>query len=83
MPLNNVKAEVPCYKLVETNKNVVLLNVSPCGSCRNRVFALVFHRSLRRLLVTSSVIPSSLILVTLVKEALSSSQASVLTRARA
>jgi hypothetical protein len=34
-----------------------------------------------RLLVTASVVPSSLILVTLMKEALSSSEASVLTRA--
>jgi hypothetical protein len=35
----------------------------------------------RRLLVTASVVPSSLILVTLMKEALSSSETSVLTRA--
>jgi formate/nitrite transporter FocA (FNT family) len=38
-------------------------------------------RSIRRLLVTASVFPSSLILVTLMKEALSSSNTSVLTRA--
>jgi hypothetical protein len=36
---------------------------------------------LRRLLVTANVVPSSLILVTLMKEALSSSEMSVLTRA--
>jgi hypothetical protein len=42
---------------------------------------LVFHRSVGRLLVTASVVPSSPILVTLMKEALSSSEASVLTRA--
>jgi hypothetical protein len=42
---------------------------------------LVFLRSVRRLLVTESVVPSSLILVTLMKEALSSSETSVLTRA--
>jgi hypothetical protein len=41
---------------------------------------LVFLRSLRRFLVTTSVVPSSLILVTLMKEALSSSETSVLTR---
>jgi hypothetical protein len=35
----------------------------------------------RRLLVTASVVPSSLILVTLMKEALGSSETSVLTRA--
>jgi hypothetical protein len=41
----------------------------------------VFLRSVRRLLVTVSVVPSSPILVTLMKEALSSSETSVLTRA--
>jgi hypothetical protein len=40
---------------------------------------LVFLRSVRRLLVTASVVPSSPILVTLMKEALSSSETSVLT----
>jgi hypothetical protein len=38
-------------------------------------------RSVRRLLVTDSVVPSSLILVTLMKEVLSSSETSVVTRA--
>jgi hypothetical protein len=42
---------------------------------------LVFLRSVSRLLVTASVVPSSPILVTLMKEALSSSETSVLTRA--
>jgi hypothetical protein len=37
-------------------------------------------RSVRRLLVTASAVPSSPILVTLVKEAVSSSETSVLTR---
>jgi hypothetical protein len=41
----------------------------------------VFLRSVRRLLVATSVVPSSPILVTLMKEALSSSETSVLTRA--
>jgi hypothetical protein len=40
-----------------------------------------FLRSVHRLLVTASVIPSSPILVTLMKEPLSSSETSVLTRA--
>jgi hypothetical protein len=40
-----------------------------------------FLRSVRRLLVTPSVVPSSPIAVTLMKEALSSSETSVLTRA--
>jgi hypothetical protein len=42
---------------------------------------LVFLRSVRRLLVTASVVPNSPILVILMKEALSSSETSVLTRA--
>jgi hypothetical protein len=42
---------------------------------------MVFLRSVRRLLVTASVVPSSPILVTLMKEALSSSETSVLTLA--
>jgi hypothetical protein len=42
---------------------------------------LVFLRSVGRLLVTASVVPSSPILVTLMKGALRSSETSVLTRA--
>jgi hypothetical protein len=42
---------------------------------------LVFLRSVRRLIVTASVVPSSPILVTMMKEALSSTETSVLTRA--
>jgi hypothetical protein len=41
----------------------------------------VFLRSVRRLLVTASVVPRSPILVTLMKEVLSSSETAVLTRA--
>jgi hypothetical protein len=41
----------------------------------------VFLHSVRRLLVTASIVPSSPSLVTLIKEALSSSETSVLTRA--
>jgi hypothetical protein len=41
----------------------------------------LFLRSVCRLLVTASVVPSSPILVTLMKEALSSSETSVVTRA--
>jgi hypothetical protein len=42
---------------------------------------MLFLRSLRRLLVTARVVPSSPILVILMKEALGSSETSVLTRA--
>jgi hypothetical protein len=44
------------------------------------VFVCVLYRSLRWVLVRASVVPSSTILVTLMKEALSSSETSVLTR---
>jgi hypothetical protein len=47
---------------------------------RTDIFLLVFLRSVRRLLVTANV-PSSPILVTLMMEALISSETSVLTRA--
>jgi hypothetical protein len=46
----------------------------------NRRTLLVFLRSVRRLLVTASAVSSSPILVTLMKEALSSSETSALTR---
>jgi hypothetical protein len=42
---------------------------------------MVFLRCMRRMLVIASVVPSSPILVTLMKEAVSSSETSVLTRA--
>jgi hypothetical protein len=48
---------------------------------RRNTTHLVFLRSVRRLLVTASVVPSSPILVTLIMEALSSSETSLLTRA--
>jgi hypothetical protein len=46
-----------------------------------RKLAVIFLRSVRRLLVTASIVPSSPILVTLMKEALSSSETSILTSA--
>jgi hypothetical protein len=51
---------------------------------KNAVFwdvVFVFLRSVRRLLVTANIVPSSPILVTLMMEAPSSSEISVLTRA--
>jgi hypothetical protein len=48
---------------------------------RNTKCYSVFPRSVRRLLVTAGVVPTSPILVTLMKEALNSSETSVLTRA--
>jgi hypothetical protein len=62
-------------------KNGVFWDVTMCGSCKNRpMVPMVFLHSVRRLLVTASVVPSSPIIVTLMKEALSSSETSVLTR---
>jgi hypothetical protein len=52
-------------------KNGVFWDVTPCG---------VFICSVRRLLVTASFVSGSPILVTLMKEALRSSETSVLTR---
>jgi hypothetical protein len=66
-------------------KNGVVWDVAPRGSCKNRRFGgntrLVFLRSECRLLVATSVVPSSPILVTLMKEELGFSETSVLTRA--
>jgi hypothetical protein len=61
-----------------TVKNGIFWDVTSCGSCKNRQF--VFLCSVRRLRDTVSV-PSSPILVALMKEALSSSDTAVLTRA--
>jgi hypothetical protein len=55
-------------------KNEVFLGARLCGSYKSR-------RTLRRLLVTASVVPVPSILVTMMKEGLSSSETSVLTRA--
>jgi hypothetical protein len=46
-----------------------------------RVTRIVFLHSVRRLLVTASVVPSSPVLVSLMMEVLGSSETSVLTRA--
>jgi hypothetical protein len=48
---------------------------------RNTVTNIVFIRSVHRLLLTANVVPSSPILAILMKEALSSSVTSVITRA--
>jgi hypothetical protein len=53
-------------------KNGVFWDVTPC---------VILLRSVRRLLVTASVVPSSPILVTLMKEVLSFTETSVFTRA--
>jgi hypothetical protein len=78
-------------------KNCVFCDVIPCGSCRNSVseelsatlirvtrigeLGTLAITSVRRLLVTANAVPSSPIHVTLMMEALSSSETSVFTRA--
>jgi hypothetical protein len=59
-------------------KNGVFWDVTLCGTLRRNT---EFLRSVRRLLVTARVVPSSPIVVILMKEALISSETSVLTRA--
>jgi hypothetical protein len=78
-----------------TMKNAVFWDVTPCGSCRNGCFGgtyLLHHQGGRnqrarnvstnyQLLVTTKVVPSSLILFTLTMETIRSSETSVVTRA--
>jgi hypothetical protein len=54
----------------------------PTRAVKKYQYHLVFLRSVRRLLLTGSVVPSSPILVILMKEALGSLETSVLTRAK-
>jgi hypothetical protein len=63
-------------------KNVIW-DVTLCGSCKNRHFRGTYRklRSVRQSLVTASVVPSSPIPVTVIMEALSSSETLVLTKA--
>jgi hypothetical protein len=62
-------------------KNAILWDVTPCDSCKNMSLHTIFLRSMRRLQVAANVVPNSPILVTLMMEALRSSETSVLTRA--
>jgi hypothetical protein len=57
------------------------IRVARIGELETTIAVTSNRHSVRRLLVTASVVPSSPILVTLMKEALSSSETSVLTRA--
>jgi hypothetical protein len=51
-----------------------------CSSCKNRRFGGTYHLLHQGELVTASVVPSTPILVTLMKEALNSSETSVIAR---
>jgi hypothetical protein len=57
------------------------LGTTQAATSNQRTLRMVFLRSVRRLLVADCVVPSTPILVTLMKEALGSSETSVLTRA--
>jgi hypothetical protein len=61
-------------------KNAIFWDVMPYGSCRNRHFGVFLH-SVHQLLVTANIVPSSLIFVILMMEALCSSKTFSLTRA--
>jgi hypothetical protein len=85
----NIRFEV---FMAVTMKNGVFWDITSCGSCKNQRFLGIkrFHhqsdtkkflRSMRRLLVMANVVLSSPIHVTLMMEALSSSETSVLARA--
>jgi predicted hotdog family 3-hydroxylacyl-ACP dehydratase len=62
-------------------RHVALVRTDVLEELSASIITLVFLCSVRQLLVTASVVPSSPILVTVMKEALSSSETSVLTRA--
>jgi hypothetical protein len=78
-------------------ENFVFWDIRLCGSCKNRRFGGTYRlhhlgdkngrarnyvlRSVLRLLVTANVVPSSPILVTLMMEAIRSSETSAHTRA--
>jgi hypothetical protein len=57
-----------------------LITVTRIGELGTTLAVSSILRSVRRLLITASVVPSSLYLVTLMKEELGSSETSVLTR---
>jgi hypothetical protein len=66
---------------VSEELSACFIRVTRIGELGTLAATLVFLRSVRRLLVRVSVVPSSSILGTLTKEALRSSETSVLTRA--
>jgi hypothetical protein len=63
---------------VSEEPNVSFIRVTRIGELGTTLAVTSNGRTLRRLIVTASVVPSSSILVTLMREALSSSETSVL-----
>jgi hypothetical protein len=74
-------SEEPSASFIRVTRISELGTTQAATSNRRTLRRMVFLRSVRRLLVAAYVVPSSLILVTLMKEALGSSEMSVLTRA--
>jgi hypothetical protein len=66
---------------VSEERVACIIRVERIDELRTTLAVTLYTRSVRRLLVTANVVPSSPILVTLLKEALRSSETSVLTRA--
>jgi hypothetical protein len=73
-----------CMDLVRTDVSEGLsasfIRATRIGELGTKLAVIVFLRSMHRLLVTASVVSSSPVFVTLMNEALSSSETSVLTR---
>jgi hypothetical protein len=82
-----LRRETPVRTDVSEERSASFIRVTRIGELRTTLavtstkYHLVFLRSVRRLLVTASVVPSSPILVTLMMEALSSSETSIVSRA--
>jgi hypothetical protein len=66
---------------VSEERSASFIRVARIGELETKLAVTSNRCSMRRLLVTASVVRSSSILVTIMKEALSSSETSVLTRA--
>jgi hypothetical protein len=66
---------------VSEEPSASFIRVTRIGELGTTLAATTIRRTLRRLVVAASVVPSSPILVTLMKEALGSSETSILTRA--
>jgi hypothetical protein len=78
--LGTILAVTSKRRTLRRNTEDTFLHSHRCENLKSYKY-LVFLRSVRRLLVAASVVPSSPILVTLMKKALGSAETSVLTRA--
>jgi hypothetical protein len=78
--LSVIKIHVNGRNVTQVIRETISRKQQPTHAAKKYKVSIVFLRSVRRLLVTASVVPSSPILVTLMMEALRSSETSVLTR---